>query len=1036
MLHIVPIKVSYIIQCYVEIANSHTIDDLVEVAKGFQLKEVDDSNTFEVTEFVKNRICAMYPLSRLVSKIKERACIYLFEIPDRSVLPSAPSSTQATPEVKECDGAASSAIAESDTAEGAETKMEATTEIKEETATETVSDTTNKTETEEETGGYSSVEGEVTGDGKVAAVQQSVPEVIVAPVRLHRVVFTQRRVKLTTIYEGIEKYLIEPFGVPLMVLLPGRVTVGELYDAVSARVNKYLKTQALLQLADATEGNHSTPSSPDRRMSARSRTTSRSSPSGHGLGLGAITASSSAYYAFSSSRKRMYEYKMKMQQQSLEEYYSIGAGAVGRSSKGKNKNKGKKQALTPVGSPKGKGAPDGGNGLSRSSTPQPNFDDSFDYAMSADIGDLASSMEAVKVNAVIDDNASLSTDGQRLIESRPLTPIPMDSSEGGFSTDPCEPEPLIQPSLSLNGVFAGSSINHYGFTIRFIDVAGNNCSLCPWFAKCDGCAIVPTAANRDEVVEVRDGETLAIDWHLAVYEELLDINATNSMKNHESMSNRASKQQQRNQKRNRERGGVSLYACLDKEFREEEDLEDIVCPTCKESGRMKKQFRLHRTPPVLIVQLKRFQYDMTGSGKKLDTHIEFPVDDLDLGNYMGDDPVVPTAPEADADTPNTDIPVVPTAPEANPVVPTAPEADADTPNTDDPVVSTAPEADANTPNTDISSDDTSTELPPFVNVGDGSSLDAAAIDAQYQLYGVIHHIGMLGGGHYIATVRDLVEVREASEVARGASRDATTIAGRMAPAPFDSLDESCAAPAGFDQKFRDGIKLGKITKPVAHCSGPMSVELLEAAVGGDISSVDEPVDIPNRAGSCSPVPMTASTSPVPGVPSPPASPEKKDQQEKERKPPNPVKWFCYNDNIVTQVPQHEVVAPSAYLLFYMRKDLVGVDIHDVMTRRDILDHIDAEFVKLNDLDREILPVSELNACRDDDEAALPLSASAPPSDAVQDPEGVSGITAAKGPAEVHQNAEAPPIRTKATSLKTHNVPGVDGKSAPQECVLF
>jgi hypothetical protein len=41
------------------------------------------------------------------------------------------------------------------------------------------------------------------------------------------------------------------------------------------------------------------------------------------------------------------------------------------------------------------------------------------------------------------------------------------------------------------------------------------------------------------------------------------------------------------------------------------------------------------------------------------------------------------------------------------------------------------------------------------------------------------------------------------------------------------------------------------------------------------------------------------------------------------------KWYCFNDNILTPTSEKEVVSESAYMLFYVRKDMAGVNIDDV-----------------------------------------------------------------------------------------------------------
>lgn len=62
-----------------------------------------------------------------------------------------------------------------------------------------------------------------------------------------------------------------------------------------------------------------------------------------------------------------------------------------------------------------------------------------------------------------------------------------------------------------------------------------------------------------------------------------------------------------------------------------EESEMWYCNKCKEHVRAWKQFHLYRTPPILIVHLKRFHYSATTHRRdKIDTFIDFPLKGLDL----------------------------------------------------------------------------------------------------------------------------------------------------------------------------------------------------------------------------------------------------------------------------------------------------------------------------------------------------------------------------------------------------------------------
>ncbi|XVF47045.1 hypothetical protein PTKIN_Ptkin03bG0077700 [Pterospermum kingtungense] len=81
---------------------------------------------------------------------------------------------------------------------------------------------------------------------------------------------------------------------------------------------------------------------------------------------------------------------------------------------------------------------------------------------------------------------------------------------------------------------------------------------------------------------------------------------------------------------------VSLYKCL-QAFLMEEPLgpEDMwYCPGCKEHRQASKKLDLWRLPEILVIHLKRFSYNRFLKNK-LETFVDFPIDDLDLSNYIG-----------------------------------------------------------------------------------------------------------------------------------------------------------------------------------------------------------------------------------------------------------------------------------------------------------------------------------------------------------------------------------------------------------------
>ncbi|XP_075637983.1 ubiquitin carboxyl-terminal hydrolase 8-like isoform X1 [Castanea sativa] len=80
---------------------------------------------------------------------------------------------------------------------------------------------------------------------------------------------------------------------------------------------------------------------------------------------------------------------------------------------------------------------------------------------------------------------------------------------------------------------------------------------------------------------------------------------------------------------------VSLYKCLEA-FLKEEPLgpEDMwYCPSCKKPRQAIKKLDLWRLPEILVIHLKRFSYNQYFKNK-LETFVDFPVDDLNFSTYI------------------------------------------------------------------------------------------------------------------------------------------------------------------------------------------------------------------------------------------------------------------------------------------------------------------------------------------------------------------------------------------------------------------
>ena len=84
-------------------------------------------------------------------------------------------------------------------------------------------------------------------------------------------------------------------------------------------------------------------------------------------------------------------------------------------------------------------------------------------------------------------------------------------------------------------------------------------------------------------------------------------------------------------------GKCTLEKCLEK-FTAEETLEDMVdCEKCKQKRKCIKKLSIYRRPKVLLVHIKRFQFNINASRasrEKVSTEVQFPMKGLDINPFM------------------------------------------------------------------------------------------------------------------------------------------------------------------------------------------------------------------------------------------------------------------------------------------------------------------------------------------------------------------------------------------------------------------
>jgi uncharacterized UBP type Zn finger protein len=205
-----------------------------------------------------------------------------------------------------------------------------------------------------------------------------------------------------------------------------------------------------------------------------------------------------------------------------------------------------------------------------------------------------------------------------------------------------------------------------------------------------------------------NGDTIAIDWHVGVELATDSFDALNNNPRANMLSNVKKHKTCHSGKNRYGRDIISLDDCLEA-FTKEELIPEVsttlkslsrilqycvlshfssqaYCSKCKEFRVQSKIMNLWRLPPMMIIHLKRFQFNQH-TKRKLRDFVHFPLEGLDLSSVRSQSKVNGKVPDR----------------------------------------------------------------------SDEQNDQSDNINPLYDLYGVIHHQGALGGGHYVASLKSEVD---------------------------------------------------------------------------------------------------------------------------------------------------------------------------------------------------------------------------------------------------------------------------------------
>ncbi|KAL3806464.1 hypothetical protein ACHAXA_004039 [Cyclostephanos tholiformis] len=263
-------------------------------------------------------------------------------------------------------------------------------------------------------------------------------------------------------------------------------------------------------------------------------------------------------------------------------------------------------------------------------------------------------------------------------------------------------------------IFSAGKTPPFGFRLRLVSRDGGRCPLCNWFSCCVGC-LIPC---DDFPVIASCGDSIAIDWHMSVdlsgggfgwdiskventYVDVqmsLHAKALMMVKKHSSFNG--------DRKKYGYSGSITLEECLDS-FAKEEKIPEVFCSKCQDFRVQTKRMSIWRTPPLVMIHLKRFQFTQHMK-RKLRDLVVFPIEGLDLSRIVA---------------PSSSL-------KPNGVSHSKEKGDQEG------------HSDTNVANNFFSG-----TLHPL------SRNNCGRVESIYDLYGVVHHQGALSGGHYVASLK-------------------------------------------------------------------------------------------------------------------------------------------------------------------------------------------------------------------------------------------------------------------------------------------
>ncbi|KAL7566209.1 hypothetical protein ACA910_011279 [Epithemia clementina (nom. ined.)] len=214
------------------------------------------------------------------------------------------------------------------------------------------------------------------------------------------------------------------------------------------------------------------------------------------------------------------------------------------------------------------------------------------------------------------------------------------NTSGGFEDNTFgSPELLIMRQIPLSYERKNPS-----YTVKSYDNSNQLGSL----EKSRGHRITDSSRNHTSMASPKDPEesqvvshivgdqgTVNLEWTTELIERAFDVQEYEAVDDPVADAEATSAPVTR--ARRASKNSTSVLDCIEKycQMEQLEETEMWYCNRCKKHVRAWKQFFLYRTPPILIIHLKRFQYSATTHRRdKISLFIDFPLKGLDLSEHV------------------------------------------------------------------------------------------------------------------------------------------------------------------------------------------------------------------------------------------------------------------------------------------------------------------------------------------------------------------------------------------------------------------